>query len=160
MAYVYVSAGSNMDRRKNIRSAIKALENQFGPLDLSQVYETESVGFSGHDFFNLVIGFHTKLNAHLVVEKLHEIEDSHGRKRGGSKFNDRTMDLDLLTYDNEILDQKGLVLPRDEILKYAFVLGPLAELAGEKLHPVEKKTYQQLWDAFDVASQPMKPVRF
>lgn len=160
MAYVYVSAGSNVDRRKNIRSSIKALEKEFGPLDLSEVYETESVGFSGHDFFNLVIGFNTKLNPHLVVEKLHQIEDDHGRKRGGSKFNDRTLDLDLLTYDNQILDQKGLVLPRDEILKYAFVLGPLAELAGEQMHPVENKTYQQLWNEFDAADQPMKPVRF
>ena len=160
MAQVYVSAGSNIDRKKNIRLAIKAMEKLFGPLQLSQTYETQSVGFSGHDFYNLVIGFHTRMNPHRIVEALHDIEDAQGRKRLGSKFNDRTLDLDLLTYDNQILDQKGLVLPRDEILKYAFVLGPLAELAGDEIHPVENKTYQQLWDAFDDSDQPMTPIRY
>lgn len=159
MARVYVSIGSNLEREKNVRSALAALERRFGALERSRVYETESVGFDGFAFYNLVVSFETALDPRAVVAALREIEDGHGRERAGKRFSDRTLDLDLLLYDDRILDADDLKLPRDEILKYAFVLGPLAEIAGEELHPVEGQTYQALWDAFDSSCQRMKPVR-
>lgn len=160
MARVYVSVGSNLEREKNVRSALAALEQRFGALERSRVYETESVGFAGFAFYNLVVGFDTKLDPAALVAQLREIEDRHGRERTGKRFGNRTLDLDLLLYDDRIIDTGDLKLPRDEILKYAFVLGPLAEVAGEELHPVEGQTYQALWDAFDSSAQRMKPVRF
>ncbi len=160
MARVYVSVGSNLEREKNIRSALSALERRFGPLERSRVYETESVGFEGFAFYNLVVSLETELDPHAVVAALREIEDRHGRERTGKRFSDRTLDLDLLLYEDRIVNTPDLALPRDEILKYAFVLGPLAEIAGEELHPVEGQTYQALWDAFDSSTQRMTPVRF
>jgi 2-amino-4-hydroxy-6-hydroxymethyldihydropteridine diphosphokinase len=161
MATVYVSIGSNLDRETNIRSALNALVERFDAVERSRVYETESVGFESYPFYNLVVCFDTGLRPQELVEVLREIEDRHGRERtAGKRFSDRTLDLDLLLYDDLILDEPGLQLPRDEILKYAFVLCPLAELAGKELHPVEGQTFQSLWDAFDSSSQRMQPVKF
>jgi 2-amino-4-hydroxy-6-hydroxymethyldihydropteridine diphosphokinase len=88
------------------------------------------------------------------------IEDAHGRTRGGDKFAPRTLDIDLLTYGDSVLNAGPLRLPRDEILKYAFVLGPLAEVAGAERHPVDGRNYAELWAAFNQAAQPLRPVEF
>lgn len=160
MAYVYISIGSNVDRDQNIRSALDMLRTEFGELEQSRVYETAAVGFEGQAFYNLVVGFETMQEPVSLVEILREIENDHGRVRQGKKFSDRTLDLDLLLYDDEIIDEGKLQIPRDEILKYAFVLGPLAEIAGDKLHPVERQSYQVLWDNFDDSRQPMMPIEF
>lgn len=160
MARVYVSIGSNLEREHNVRSALAALARRFGALEQSRVYETESVGFKGLAFYNLVVSFETRLDPQAVVAVLREIEAEHGRERTAKRFGDRTLDLDLLLYADRVLNTPDLKLPREEILKYAFVLGPLAEIAGEELHPVEGRTYQALWDAFDSSSQRMTPVRF
>lgn len=160
MAYVYISIGSNIDREHNIRSALDVLRTEFGELALSRVYETDAVGFEGQPFYNLVAGFETSLQPLELVETLHLIETGHGRQRQGKRFGDRTLDLDLLLYDDDIIHEGKLSLPRDEILKYAFVLGPLAEIAGDRMHPVEHKTYQALWDDFDASDQPMTAIEF
>ena len=75
-----------------------------------------------------------------------------------NKFGDRSLDLDLLLYDDLVLDEPGLLLPRPEIVEYAFVLKPLAEIAGEKRHPVTGLRFADIWDRFDASSQPMWPV--
>lgn len=160
MAYVYISIGSNVERKRNIRSALAALRKQFKKLEQSRVYETEAVGFKGQPFYNLVVGFETSQPPQELVGKLRAIEDEHGRDRKGQRFSDRTLDLDLLLYDDDIIEQGKLKIPRDEILKYAFVLGPLAEIAGHKMHPVEHQSYYDLWSSFDDSSQPMLPIEF
>jgi len=160
MAYVYVSIGSNINRAENVRASIDRLKVLFGELSLSRVYETAAVGFEGQPFYNLVAGFETDMSPQDLVETLRRIENEQGRERLGKRFNDRTLDLDLLLYDNLILDEDGLSLPRDEILKYAFVLGPLAEIAGDRLHPVRQRSYQSLWEDFDASGQPMTPIEF
>lgn len=160
MAYVYISIGSNVAREQNIHSALDALRQKFGKLEQSQVYETAAVGFEGQPFYNLVAGFKTTLEPLQLVETLHAIENEHGRERKGKRFSDRTLDLDLLLYDDDILEQGKLKLPRDEILKYAFVLGPLAEIAGHKIHPLEHRSYFDLWNSFDDSGQPMSPIDF
>jgi 2-amino-4-hydroxy-6-hydroxymethyldihydropteridine diphosphokinase len=91
---------------------------------------------------------------------LSEIEDANQRDRSGPKFSSRTLDLDLLLYDDLVLSENGLTLPRDEILKNAFVLWPLAEIAPELKHPVVKKTYAELWAEFDRAKERLRPIAF
>ena len=145
MARVFVSVGSNIDKEKNIHSAIAALQTEFGALICSNVYQTEAVGFVGEDFHNLVIGFDTCRSPEEVAKVLRQIEQSHGRKRGKERFLSRTLDLDLLLYADLIIQQDGLQLPRDEITRYAFVLGPLAEIAGDLKHPQSGKPLKELW---------------
>jgi len=148
MPRVWVSIGSNIERERHIRAALNDLRETFGEIDVSPVYETEAVGFTGDAFFNLVAGFDTKLAPEVLHRMLREIEARHGRERGGGKFAARTLDLDLLTYGSAITDEGGKFLPRDEILRYAFVLAPLADVAGAELHPELGESYQLLWQRF------------
>jgi len=149
MPWVWVSIGSNIDREHYIRAAVTALRERFGELLLSSVYETPSEGFDGDPFYNLVAGFATELPVEQLHPLMREIEDAHGRVRSGPKFGARTLDIDLLTYGDEVTDRGGKALPRDEIEKYAFVLGPLAEVAPDECHPQLGMSYQALWEAFD-----------
>lgn len=160
MARVYLSIGSNIDREVNIRGGVADLKKHFGELTLSRVYESESVGFDGDNFFNLVAALDTDLPVEDVSKMLHEIEAEHGRTREGPRFSSRTLDIDLLTYDDLVTSDNGLELPRGEILKNAFVLWPLAELAADERHPVLQQCYGELWDAFDKEKQSLWPVEF
>lgn len=160
MAEIYISLGSNINREDNTRSGVEAMRRVFGQLELSSVYESEAVGFVGDAFFNMVIATITSLDVHDVNHQLRAIEEAHGRDRSGQKFSSRSLDLDLLLYDNLVLDEQGLILPRIEILKNAFVLWPLAEIAPNLCHPVSKQRYAQHWMAFDKTKQHLKPVHF
>jgi len=160
MARVYVSIGSNIERDANIRGGVTDLQKYFGELELSRVYESEAVGFDGDNFFNLVAAFDTDEDVLTVARILHEIENDHGRTREGPRFSSRTLDIDMLLYDDAVLQEGKLELPRDEITKNAFVLWPLAEIAPELKHPVLHKSYTELWDAFDKNKQPLWPVEF
>jgi 2-amino-4-hydroxy-6-hydroxymethyldihydropteridine diphosphokinase len=160
MPRVWVSIGSNQERDASIRGAVRALRERFGELILSRVYESEAVGFEGGPFLNLVAGFDTDEPVAAVNAAFREIEDAFGRVRGPEKFAPRTLDIDLLAYGDRVGTVDGCPLPRDEILRYAFVLGPLAEVAGEAIHPVLGRSYRALWDAFDRQAQPIAPVGF
>ena len=160
MVRIYVSLGSNIDRERNTCSGVEALRRRFGELELSSVYESESVGFEGDAFYNMVIACEVGEDVHSVNRALAEIEDAHGRDRSGPRFSSRTLDLDLLLYDDLVLDENGLRLPREEILKNAFVLWPLAELAPDQVHPVAGKTYAELWADFDRSKETLAPIEF
>ncbi|WP_444891460.1 2-amino-4-hydroxy-6-hydroxymethyldihydropteridine diphosphokinase [Microbulbifer sp. DLAB2-AF] len=160
MAQVYLSLGSNINRAQYIRAALDALAGQFGDLEVSQVFESEAVGFPGDNFYNLVVGLQTDLPVGQLALCLRGIEDANGRLRSGPKFSARTLDIDILTYDQLTGTIDGVKLPRGEIVKNAFVLQPLAEIAPEVLHPIEQKTYRQLWNEYDQASQKLWPVEF
>jgi len=160
MAQIYISIGSNIDRDRSIRGGVGDLGERFGQLTLSSVYESEAVGFDGDNFYNLVAAFDTDMDVQEVAAHLREIEDRHGRVRSGPRFSSRTLDIDLLLYDDLILETPGLSIPRDEITKNAFVLWPLAELAPKAVHPVLKRSYGELWEAFDKDKQPLWPVTF
>ncbi|MCG6938505.1 MAG: 2-amino-4-hydroxy-6-hydroxymethyldihydropteridine diphosphokinase [Gammaproteobacteria bacterium] len=160
MATIYISLGSNINREQNTRAGIRALKRAFGDLILSSVYESEAVGFNGDAFYNMVIACETGMPVHDVNRILRGIEDANGRDRSGPRFSSRTLDLDLLLYDDLILDENGLKLPRDEILKNAFVLWPLAEIAPELRHPESGISYKKLWSDFDKNKENLKPVRF
>ncbi|MFV8781067.1 2-amino-4-hydroxy-6-hydroxymethyldihydropteridine diphosphokinase [Microbulbifer sp. SA54] len=160
MARVYLSLGSNINRCEHLSAGLDALVREFGDLQMSQVYESEAVGFEGDNFYNLVAAVETDLPVGELALRLRQIEDDNGRLRSGPKFSARTLDIDILTYDDRAGDVDGVTLPRDEILKNAFVLLPLSELAPDSVHPVEGKTYQQLWDEYDQALQKLWPVEF
>ena len=158
MAQVFVSIGSNIDRDRNIRLAIEALKNQFGELLLSTIYESEAVGFDGDNFYNLVAAFETPDDVTKVADQLRLMEADLGRERNSPRFSSRTMDIDLLLYDDLVYQSDNLTLPRDEILHNAFVLKPLSELIGDRIHPLAQQSYSELWQAYDVSSQPLWPV--
>ena len=160
MIDVYVSIGSNVDREANVRSAVAALRTEFGRLVVSTVYATRAIGFAGEDFYNLVVGFRTNQPVRSVLERLRGIEAERGRKRGDSRIGPRTLDIDLLLYGDMVLSDDMLRVPREEITRYAFVLGPLAEIAGEVRHPETGERISDLWSRFDADDQFLTPVPF
>jgi 2-amino-4-hydroxy-6-hydroxymethyldihydropteridine diphosphokinase len=146
MPRVYISIGSNIDRERNIRSAVRALALAFGDLTLSGIYETASVGFAGDPFFNLVATFDTDESPESVQSTLKEIETRHGRSRENTpRFSARTLDLDILLYGDLIRHDDRLDIPRAEIATQAFVLGPLAEIAPDLRIPGTDTTASELW---------------
>ena len=156
---IFISVGSNIEREKHVRAGLHAMYHSFGKLSLSSVYESESVGFAGSHFYNLVVKAQTTLSVNQVCSVLKQIEEDNHRVRGGKKFSSRTLDLDLLLYDM-LVSQASVELPRDEILYNAFVLKPLAEIAPHSVHPVEDRTYQELWDDYDQSQQKLWPIEF
>jgi 2-amino-4-hydroxy-6-hydroxymethyldihydropteridine diphosphokinase len=159
MARVYVSVGTNIDRERHVRAALDALVAHYGAVQCSTIFETAAVGFDGDDFYNLVVGFDTEEPPTEVAAQLRAIEDANGRLRSGPRFSSRTLDLDLLLYDDVILDEGRLQIPRDEITHQAFVLAPLAEIAGERRHPLTGTTFAQLWAEFPQADATLRPVQ-
>jgi 2-amino-4-hydroxy-6-hydroxymethyldihydropteridine diphosphokinase len=145
----YISIGSNIDKDKHIPASLQALEQAFGKLIVSDVYESEPVGFTGDIFYNLVVGFDSDLEVKAVAKQLRQIELDNGRTRDSRKFAARTLDLDLILYGDQIVNDGRLQIPRDEIERYAFVLEPLAACAPEMKHPVSRISYAELWERFD-----------
>ena len=146
MARVYISIGSNIEKEKNISTSVHALQKHFGEMDISNVYETKAVGFDGDDFHNLVVGFDTTQTPLEIGKILKQIETDHDRTRGKEQFESRTLDLDQLLYGDLVMQMEGVNIPHPDILRYNFVLKPLAELAGDTIHPEEEKTIQELWE--------------
>lgn len=149
MARVYVGIGTNIDRERNLRSGLHTLQERFGPLTLSALYEGRAIGFEGDNFYNLAAAFDTGLEVRAVAAALRDIEHCHGRPAHIAKFSARTLDIDLLLYDDLVIDEPDLRLPREDIVKYAYVLRPLAEIAAGVRHPVNGKTIAEIWRGFE-----------
>lgn len=156
---IFISVGSNINREKHIKSGLHAMHDIFGAMRLSAVYESESVGFKGSNFYNLVVQASTSLGVVEVVQILKQIERNNLRSHGGKKFSPRTLDLDLLIYD-QLITSSPVELPRGEILYNAFVLQPLAEIAPLLIHPINGETYQALWQKYDKSTQHLWPIEF
>ena len=148
MSIVYLGLGSNIDARANISSGIDALRQAFGRVECSPVYQTPAFGFEGDDFINLVARVETEMSPLELKSFLTDLEDRHGRDRQAPKFSDRTLDIDMLLYDDLYLLSPALRIPHGDILEAAHVLKPLADLAPEVIHPVCRKTMIELWNAF------------
>jgi len=148
MSTAYLGLGSNIDARRNIASGIAALREEFGNVVLSPLYQTPAFGFDGADFINLAARIETDRSPLELKRFLQTLEDRYQRDRDAPKFSDRTLDIDILLYDDLYLVSPALSLPRGEILSAAHVLKPLADLAPDLLHPVCHKTMGELWDAF------------
>lgn len=149
MGQVYISIGSNIEPIFHIRNAIADLKQSFEELKISPIYESPSVGFAGNNFYNLVATFFTSEDVYGVRKMLRVIEQRHGRRRTEKGVGNRTLDLDLLLYDDLILQTPELTLPHPDTIRYAFVLCPLAEIAPHLEHPLTKQTFAALWSTFD-----------
>ena len=158
MAEVYVAAGSNIEPEKNLARALDELEQIFGELAVSPAYRNPAVGFVGADFINFVVGFRTDESAAQVKRTLQRIEALCGRPRAAPKWGPRTMDLDLLMYDQLVSDEPGLILPRPDLLKRAYMLKPLADLAPALRHPTQQRTIGELWAEFPSADHALVAV--
>ena len=150
---VFVGAGSNIEPRKHLRAAMTELASRFDELRSSSIYQTAAVGFDGPDFLNLVASFETDLPVDEVIAELNAVEAAAGRRRTNDRFSSRTLDLDLLMYGDSVLQHEDMILPREDILEYAFVLAPMAELVPDLVHPAEGITMRELWERFDQAGQ-------
>jgi 2-amino-4-hydroxy-6-hydroxymethyldihydropteridine diphosphokinase len=160
MAQIYVSIGSNIQPAENIRSCIAALSTLYPDLAVSSVYKSKSIGFDGEDFYNLVAGFESDKDIYTIIEQMKEIETLHNRARKSHRFTSRTLDIDLLLYGDMVMSTWEFNVPRDEIMQYAFVLCPLAEIAGDEIHPVTGATYQLMWQKFTDKSQQLSRLEF
>ncbi len=151
---VFVSAGSNIEPVRNLRMAVRELQGRFAPLLLSSVYRNKAEGFEGDDFLNMVIGFTTDERPEAIVAELERLHEKAGRVRAQNAFGSRPLDLDLLLYGDEVNEE--LRLPRADITRYSFVLGPLAEVAPATRHPVSGETMGELWERFDKTRHPLE----
>ena len=145
MSTAWLSLGSNVDAEANLRSAVAALRARFADVRVSPAYRTPAVGFDGPDFLNAAAAISTDLDVHALDAWLHALEDAHGRDRTQPRFSSRPLDIDIVFYDDLVLDGPGhLQLPRAE-LKHAFVLKPLFDLAPDLRVPGDGRTLATLW---------------
>ena len=124
----------------------------------SRAYANKAVGFEGEDFVNLVAGFHTEAPLEAVLGQLHRIEAECGRPRAAPKWAPRSMDLDVLLYGDVVGEFPGAVLPRKDLLRRPYMLGPMAEVGPQVVHPTEGRRIGELWVEFDSAGHVMTPV--
>ena len=157
MVEAFIGIGSNVEPERHIRTAAALLRQHFGAVRFSPFYRNQAVGFEGDDFLNGVAGFETALGVEEVNAALDDIEARCGRERGAARFSPRTLDLDLLLYGDRV-SEAPVRLPRGELLKYSFVLKPLADIAGGPRHPVTGRSYAEHWAAFAGEGGALTPV--
>ncbi|HNX56407.1 MAG TPA: 2-amino-4-hydroxy-6-hydroxymethyldihydropteridine diphosphokinase [Prolixibacteraceae bacterium] len=147
MTKLYILLGGNLGNKQQVFSETwKRLEKQIGPITKrSAVYETEPWGFESNDmFWNQAIEIETELWPDEVLTQTHGIEEILGRIRKENQFDSRIIDIDVLFYGSEIVNQPDLQIPHPRIQDRKFVLVPLCEIAPELVHPVFKKTVCEL----------------
>ncbi|MEJ0085508.1 MAG: 2-amino-4-hydroxy-6-hydroxymethyldihydropteridine diphosphokinase [Pseudomonadota bacterium] len=158
MTAVYVAAGSNVDPEPNLVRACAEIAQTWPDARFSRAYRNAAVGFEGPEFINLVVGFTTDQSLREVLARLHAIEIACGRPRNAPKWASRTMDLDILLYGDLIEKTAEYTVPRPDLIRRPFMLGPMAEIAPEVTHPVSHKTMAELWREFDRGGHVMTPV--
>ena len=147
---VFLALGSNLgDRLANLRAAVDGLEPEVSVLRQSKIYETPPWGFEDQrTFLNMVLQAETNLAPGKLLRFLKEIEVRLGREQS-FRWGPRLIDIDILFYDDLVLDTSSMVIPHPRIPERAFVLVPLADIAPDLIHPVEKKSIRELLDAVD-----------
>ena len=158
MAVVYVGLGSNIDPEQNLHLGVSELRDRLGELQLSAVYRSKSFGFEGDDFLNLVASFESDASPADICETIELIHNLAGRAGDGGKWESRPLDIDLLLYNDLVIDERPVRVPRKDVLEYSFVLRPIAELAPDLEHPVTGRTMREHWQDFDATSHPLDPV--
>lgn len=149
MAVAYLLVGGNLNNTVEKFDRLKdMLQNQIGKiLCSSKLYQSAPWKFKSlHSFVNQAIAIQTELNPEELLDKTQDIEESFGRKRNNSgQYEDRSMDIDIIFYDNEIINKENLYIPHPRMHLRNFVLKPLKEIAPTYLHPALKKTITELF---------------
>jgi 2-amino-4-hydroxy-6-hydroxymethyldihydropteridine diphosphokinase len=141
----WLSLGSNLEAERHLRLALAELRARSGAVLVSPAYRFPAVGFDGPDFVNLAAGIDSDLDPSALKDWLHALEDRHGRRRDVPRFSSRTLDVDIVLFDDAIIDGPGnLQIPRKELAE-AFVLKPLAEIAPDLRVPGDGRTLAELW---------------
>ena len=149
-----LSLGSNQQPEHYLQLAVAELRERFGTVVVSPVYRTPAVGFEGPDFLNCAALVRSDLEPEALDAWLHALEDRHGRRRDVPRFSSRTLDVDIIYFDDRVMRGPGnLQLPRPE-LKHAFVLKPLADIAPDFVDPVQGKTLAALWGEHPEVGKP------
>jgi len=159
MALVYLSLGSNVgDRMAHLREAVTRLSSVGRVIGVSPIYETEPVDFTGQPWFlNCAAALETGKTPQQLMAGIIAIETDMGRRRVQKK-GPRLIDIDILLFDDVIIDAPELIIPHPAMHERRFVLEPLAEIAPEVVHPVLKKTIRELRDALP-AGQVVRPAK-
>jgi 2-amino-4-hydroxy-6-hydroxymethyldihydropteridine diphosphokinase len=158
MTPVYVAAGSNVEPERNLARACEEIVHTWPGAIFSRAYTNKAVGFDGPDFINLVVGFHTAHPLDFVIARLRSIETHCGRPRYAPKWASRTMDLDVLLFGDLVEKTSDYTLPRPDLLKRPYMLGPMAEIAPRVKHPTAGRTIGELWAEFARDGHEMVPV--
>ncbi|AOE83057.1 2-amino-4-hydroxy-6-hydroxymethyldihydropteridine diphosphokinase [Pseudomonas sp. TCU-HL1] len=154
---IYLGLGSNIERERNLTAGLEALAGFLHDITCSPVFESFPVGIKSGNFFNFVVSARTDLPLHELDRRLKEIEADNGRYAPGRKG--LPLDIDVLLYGDRVGNFDGLVLPRPEVLKNAFVLWPLSLLAPGLRHPAEGSTFAELWEKAAI-QQALWPASF
>jgi 2-amino-4-hydroxy-6-hydroxymethyldihydropteridine diphosphokinase len=158
MAVAYLSLGTNLgDKKRNITIAVELLAERVGKiLALSNQYETRSWGFdSGNTFFNAALMQETELPPLELLETIQKIEKEMGRnEKSNGSYKDRIIDIDILMYENLILNTEKLTLPHPLMHQRSFVIEPLAEIASTLTHPVSRKTIGEIYLSLPIKNTP------
>lgn len=156
MATVYVGLGSNIEPEENLKLGVAELRRRYGEVDVSAVYRSAAVGFEGEDFLNLVGRFESESEPAEICQAIAAIHKLVGRDRKGGKWESRPLDIDLLLYNDRVMEDPRV--PREDVLEYSFVLRPMAELAPDLAHPVTGRTMLEHWQEFDASRHPLEAV--
>ena len=147
MHRAWLSLGSNLEPERHLCSALAELRARFGDVAASPAYRFPAIGFDGPDFVNLAAGIDSDLDAVALNDWLHALEDRQGRRRDVPRFSSRTLDIDIVLFDDAIIDgPDNLQVPRRELV-HAFVLKPLADIAPDVRVPGDGRTLAELWSA-------------
>ncbi len=156
----FVALGSNIDPEQHLARATRALKQRFPDVRFSACYRNRAFGFEGPDFLNAVAAFATALPIAELLTMLRAIETESGRGAADPKWGPRAIDLDLLLYGEQVGSGPGYTLPRPDLTRRVYMLGPLAELAPERRLPPQGPTFAQLWSRYPRAEHPLERVAF
>ena len=158
MSKVYFSIGSNKGNRSGlINEAIDKIDIIIGKVVLkSSIYETKSWGFNSNNFYNICILLESTLTPELILNKILTIEKGMGRLKTTDQYSDRCIDIDILFFDNMIVNSKSLEIPHPRIQLRKFVLTPMLELTPDLIHPILNKSIRQLELECVDKDQPIK----
>ncbi len=144
---VYLSLGSNLgDKINNLQTTLNLIDSKVGDvLLISSVYQTKAEGFVGEDFLNCCVSLRTSMEPKILIKELINIESQNGRLRSNRNiYESRSIDIDILFYEDKIINQHNLTIPHPRMNERNFVIKPLLDIAKSKIHPVLNRTISEI----------------